>query len=193
MHIGTTTICIIVTSTCFNVRKKTNSSQSLTPNIMLDLKKMTIHLCSFYKHSLQDICHCEWETSFLLKLKSREQNSRKNFTAITGDWSSSKSWGQRCQRTQTPWWKRLLLGCKGIWRSGFSRRKRHSSHKRIGTLQLQALTNGACQSLRTEMRNVAQISSLMGSIVNLKWRDDQVSKQVNGIIKKANTFLQSWT
>ena len=55
--------------------------------------------------------------------------------------SLSKSWEQKCQRIQTPWRRKQLLGWKGIWRSGFSQIEYHSSHRRGGRIQLQALTS----------------------------------------------------
>jgi len=34
--------------------------------------------------------------------------------------NSSRSWEQKCQHIQMPWWRKQTLACIGIWRSDFS-------------------------------------------------------------------------
>lgn len=117
---------------------------------MLNTKRMTIlffFFSRFNKLYVKDnrnekyiLCCCRREadagTSLLMMSKR---------ASLSSFLSPTKNWEQMCRHIRTPLWKRLLLACKGIWKSGFSRRKYRNNHRRRGKPQLQSLVNEACQ------------------------------------------------
>lgn len=122
----------------------------MTQILMLNLKRMKSFL--FILSQRKPLIMLLKKRMTLLKGKRTER-----ITPTVNSEIILKRGGQRCQYNRNPRWRMQWLARKGKGNRGFCRRKCHSSHTRVGKLQLQVLTCGFCQCIKMKwQREVRQ-------------------------------------